>query len=201
MSASWKHHFSRFLGAGSWLHAAAHSHHPWPDISFEAQQQAWLDAAELIDGKWDLIFSEVLPQAQRHLARRLNLPAPQSLCFAGNTHEFLLRLLSCIEHQPVRVLSTDGEFHSFSRQLRRLEQAGMAQADIDWIELNEAFAAQALAVIRTLDLDAAKVNPLGGAIALGHPLGATGAIRTATVIAAMQRGEADCAVHSLKAPQ
>ncbi|MGC4404992.1 acetyl-CoA C-acyltransferase [Methyloversatilis sp. MC4-4] len=73
---------------------------------------------------------------------------------------------------------------------RALTQAGMAQADIDWIELNEAFAAQALAVIRTLDLDPAKVNPLGGAIALGHPLGATGAIRTATVIAAMQRGEA-----------
>jgi acetyl-CoA acyltransferase len=73
---------------------------------------------------------------------------------------------------------------------RALKQAGMAQADIDWIELNEAFAAQALAVMRTLDLDPAKVNPLGGAIALGHPLGATGAIRTATVIAAMQRGEA-----------
>ena len=72
---------------------------------------------------------------------------------------------------------------------RALKQAGVAQADIDWIELNEAFAAQALAVIRTLDLDPAKVNPLGGAIALGHPLGATGAIRTATVIAAMQRGE------------
>ena len=73
---------------------------------------------------------------------------------------------------------------------RALKQAGMAQADIDWIELNEAFAAQALAVMRTLDLDPSKVNPLGGAIALGHPLGATGAIRTATVIAAMQRGEA-----------
>jgi acetyl-CoA acyltransferase len=73
---------------------------------------------------------------------------------------------------------------------RALKQAGIAQADIDWIELNEAFAAQALAVIRTLGLDPAKVNPLGGAIALGHPLGATGAIRTATVIAAMQRGEA-----------
>ena len=73
---------------------------------------------------------------------------------------------------------------------RALKQAGVVQADIDWIELNEAFAAQALAVIRTLDLDPAKVNPLGGAIALGHPLGATGAIRTATVIAAMQRGEA-----------
>ena len=73
---------------------------------------------------------------------------------------------------------------------RALKLAGMQQADLDWVELNEAFAAQALAVIRTLGLDPAKVNPLGGAIALGHPLGATGAIRAATIIAAMQRGEA-----------
>ncbi|AOF82449.1 acetyl-CoA C-acyltransferase family protein [Methyloversatilis sp. RAC08] len=73
---------------------------------------------------------------------------------------------------------------------KALKLAGLRQDDIDWIELNEAFAAQALAVMRTLGLDPAKVNPLGGAIALGHPLGATGAIRTATVIAAMQRGEA-----------
>ncbi|MBL8476446.1 MAG: acetyl-CoA C-acyltransferase [Methyloversatilis sp.] len=73
---------------------------------------------------------------------------------------------------------------------KALKLAGLAQDDIDWIELNEAFAAQALAVMRTLGLDPAKVNPVGGAIALGHPLGATGAIRTATVIAAMQRGEA-----------
>jgi acetyl-CoA acyltransferase len=73
---------------------------------------------------------------------------------------------------------------------KALKLAGLAQDDVDWIELNEAFAAQALAVMRTLGLDPAKVNPLGGAIALGHPLGATGAIRTATVIAAMQRGEA-----------
>ena len=58
---------------------------------------------------------------------------------------------------------------------------------MDWIELNEAFAAQSLAVINTLGLDPAKVNPLGGAIALGHPLGATGAIRSATVIHALQR--------------
>jgi len=73
---------------------------------------------------------------------------------------------------------------------RVLKQAGAKQSDLDWIELNEAFAAQALSVIRTLDLDPSKVNPLGGAIALGHPLGATGAIRTATVVHAMQRGEA-----------
>jgi acetyl-CoA acyltransferase len=65
---------------------------------------------------------------------------------------------------------------------RVLKQAGVRQDEVDWFELNEAFAAQALAVMRTLDLDPAKVNPLGGAIALGHPLGATGAIRTATVV-------------------
>ncbi len=70
---------------------------------------------------------------------------------------------------------------------RVLRQAGIGMADLDWIELNEAFAAQALAVMKTLELDPAKVNPLGGAIALGHPLGATGAIRSATVVHALQR--------------
>jgi len=70
---------------------------------------------------------------------------------------------------------------------KALRQAGLSQQDIDWIELNEAFAAQALAVIRELDLDPAKVNPLGGAIALGHPLGATGAVRTATITHGLRR--------------
>src|SRR5688572_22364443 len=68
-----------------------------------------------------------------------------------------------------------------------LKQAGVRQEDLAWIELNEAFAAQALAVIRELGLDPAKVNPQGGAIALGHPLGATGAIRTATLVHGMKR--------------
>ena len=68
-----------------------------------------------------------------------------------------------------------------------LAYAGLQQADIDWIELNEAFAAQSLAVMQTLGLDPAKVNPMGGAIALGHPLGATGAIRSATAIHALHR--------------
>jgi acetyl-CoA acyltransferase len=68
-----------------------------------------------------------------------------------------------------------------------LRYAGLKQDDIDWFELNEAFAAQSLAVIKTLGLDPARVNPMGGAIALGHPLGATGAIRAATVIHALQR--------------
>jgi acetyl-CoA acyltransferase len=68
-----------------------------------------------------------------------------------------------------------------------LAQAGLRQDQLDWIELNEAFAAQALAVIRTCELDPGKVNPLGGAIALGHPLGATGAIRTATIVHGLRR--------------
>jgi acetyl-CoA acyltransferase len=70
---------------------------------------------------------------------------------------------------------------------KALKQAGLSQDQIDWIELNEAFAAQALAVIRTCGIDPSKVNPLGGAIALGHPLGATGAIRAATLVHGMRR--------------
>ena len=70
---------------------------------------------------------------------------------------------------------------------KALKQAGISQDQLDWIELNEAFAAQALAVIRDVGLDPSKVNPLGGAIALGHPLGATGAIRTATLVHGMRR--------------
>jgi len=68
-----------------------------------------------------------------------------------------------------------------------LKSAGLNISQLDWIELNEAFAAQALAVINTVGLDATKVNPMGGAIALGHPLGATGAIRSATVVHALRR--------------
>lgn len=64
---------------------------------------------------------------------------------------------------------------------------GVKQDDVDWVELNEAFAAQSLAVIRELGLDPGKVNPQGSAIALGHPLGATGAIRTATLVHGLRR--------------
>jgi acetyl-CoA acyltransferase len=70
---------------------------------------------------------------------------------------------------------------------KALERAGLRVDDIDWIELNEAFAAQTLAVIKELGLDREKVSPLGGAIALGHPLGATGAIRTATLMHGLRR--------------
>src|SRR5699024_2631000 len=70
---------------------------------------------------------------------------------------------------------------------RVLKRTGLRQNDIDWIELNEAFSAQSLAVIRDLDLDQDKVNPNGGAISSGHPLGATGAVRTALTVHALRR--------------
>ena len=70
---------------------------------------------------------------------------------------------------------------------KALKQAGLSKEDLDWIELNEAFAAQALAVTQDLGLDPSKINPLGGAIALGHPLGATGAIRVATLLHGLKR--------------
>ena len=63
-----KEHFSRFLAKHPQrLHFCAHSHHPWPDVSFEAHQQAWLDAAELMDAKWDKVFDQIAPTGQDEL--------------------------------------------------------------------------------------------------------------------------------------
>jgi acetyl-CoA acyltransferase len=70
---------------------------------------------------------------------------------------------------------------------KALKTTGLKQDDMEWVELNEAFAAQSLAVIHDLGLDPEKVNPEGGAIALGHPLGATGSIRIATLVHGMRR--------------
>lgn len=121
-----KPHFSRFLEAQPGrLHFAAHSHHPWPDVSFEAQKRAWLDAARWMDAKWGPIFEAVLPAAQRHVARLLSLPDPGALAFAPNTHELFKRIVSSRGPRP-RILSTDGEFHSFERQTRRWEEADRA---------------------------------------------------------------------------
>lgn len=108
------------------LHFAAHSHHLWPDASFDGQVRAWVEANRFADRKWDLVFGDVVPEAQAHVARELNLPSPDTVVFAPNTHDFLLRLFSGVERRPVRILSTDGEFHSFRRQGERWEEAGEA---------------------------------------------------------------------------
>lgn len=106
------------------LHFAAHSHHLWPDASFDGQVQAWVEANQFADRKWDVIFGDVVPEAQAHIVRELNLPSPDTVVFAPNTHDLLLRIVSGAERKPVRILSSDGEFHSFRRQGQRWEEAG-----------------------------------------------------------------------------
>ena len=142
--ASLKAHFSRALGGGGGrLHLAAHSHHLWPDATFEAQVQAWQDAAELWDAKWERVFGEILPEAQGHVARHCGLPDPGAVAFAPNTHEFVLRLLSALPAGRVpRVLTSDAEFHSFSRQMARLAEAGLVALEVIAAEPFESFPAR-----------------------------------------------------------
>jgi kynureninase len=124
-----KPHFSRFLSSDPGrLHFAAHSHHPWPDVSYDAHARAWLDAAAMMDDKWDHIFGEVIPETQGLVAEVLGLADPSTLAIAPNTQDFVARIFSCLD-PPVRVLTTDAEFHSFSRQSRRWEEAGLAIVD------------------------------------------------------------------------
>jgi len=124
---SYKALFSRALSLDpERLHFAAHSHHLWPDASFEGQIRAWDEANRFADRKWDLVFGEVVPEAQKHIAAELSLPDPDTVVFASNTHDFLIRLFSGVETKPVRILTTDGEFHAFRRQAERWEEAGEA---------------------------------------------------------------------------
>jgi len=145
------HLFSRFLG-GDRLHFAAHSHHPWPDVSFEAHQLAWLDAAALMDAKWERVMGEVVPEAQGHIAGRLGLPDPATIAFAPNTHELVGRLVSALA-PPVRILTTDGEFHSFRRQAARWEEARRAAVTRVPVEPLDTFPYRFQAAARARDYD------------------------------------------------
>ena len=128
---SFKALFSRSLSADPGrLHFAAHSHHLWPDASFEGQVQAWNDAARFADRKWGKVMDEVWPEAQGHVARELGTGMPDAVVFSSNTHDFIVRLVTAAPRRAgqLRVLTTDGEFHSARRQLARWEEEG-------WIRL------------------------------------------------------------------
>jgi selenocysteine lyase/cysteine desulfurase len=131
---SFKKLFSRSLLADpERLHFAAHSHHLWPDASFDGQVEAWNDAARLADRKWDRIMGEVWPAAQAEVAAELGTGAPDAVVFSSNTHDFLVRLVTAAPrtgHGPLRVLTSDGEFHSARRQLARWAEEG-------WITLDQ----------------------------------------------------------------
>jgi selenocysteine lyase/cysteine desulfurase len=124
---SYKHLFQRALAAApERLHFAAHSHHLWPDASYVGQLAAWEDAARLADRKWERVMGTIWPAAQAHVAAELRLPDPSSVVFAPNTHDLLLRIASALPRRPLRILASDGEFHSFTRQSLRWEEAGTA---------------------------------------------------------------------------
>lgn len=125
-----KSEFARFLQSDpDRLHFAAHSHHPWPDVSYEAHRQSWVDAGDLMDDKWEYIFGTVVPRTRQRIVSILSLAREDTVVFAPSTHELVVRLFSCFEETPVRILTTDSEFHSFTRQARRWEEAGMAKVD------------------------------------------------------------------------
>jgi selenocysteine lyase/cysteine desulfurase len=130
---SFKDLFSRSLTANpERLHFAAHSHHLWPDASFDGQVEAWNDAARLADAKWDGVMDEVWPEAQAYVAAELGTDSPDAIVFSSNTHDFLLRLTAaCPRHDPgqLRVLTTDGEFHSARRQFARWAEEGWLALD------------------------------------------------------------------------
>lgn len=142
-------HFSRYRAANPGrLHFAAHSHHPWPDATERAHARYWTDSAHLADRKWTLILDEVIPAAQRHVARITGLSDPRQVAFAPNTHEFVTRIYSCFDAaKPLRVLTSGAEFHSFRRQTRRLQESGRLEveeiAPEPWSTFPQRFAAAA----------------------------------------------------------
>ena len=130
---SFKPLFARSLAADpDRLHMAAHSHHLWPDASFDGQVECWSDAARLADRKWDGVMDEVWPEAQRHVADELGTGMPDSVVFASNTHDFLIRLAAAApraDPRRLRVLMSDGEFHSARRQFARWAEDGWLQLE------------------------------------------------------------------------
>jgi selenocysteine lyase/cysteine desulfurase len=161
---SFKHLFSKSLAAAPGrLHFAAHSHHLWPDASYDGQLQCWKDAARLADRKWDVVMGEVWPEAQREVAAELGSGDPSDIVFSANTHDFLLRLAAaCPRRDPrvLRVLTSDGEFHSARRQFARWAEDGWLQLETVPAEPFESFSNRFLAAARTGGHDLIMVSQL-----------------------------------------
>jgi selenocysteine lyase/cysteine desulfurase len=159
---SFKPLFTKSLGAAPGrLHFAAHSHHLWPDASFEGQMQCWQDAAAKADTKWDKVMDEVWPEAQGHVAAELGSGLSEAIVFASNTHDFLIRLQAACPRRsgrPLRVLTSDGEFHSARRQFARWAESG----DIEpvWVpaEPFDDFSARFLGAAQSREFDLVLVS-------------------------------------------
>jgi selenocysteine lyase/cysteine desulfurase len=148
---SFKPLFSRSLAASPGrLHFAAHSHHLWPDASFDGQVEAWNDAATFADLKWDKVMGEVWPEAQRRVSSEIGSGMPDAIVFSSNTHDFLVRLVTAAPRKggQLRVLTTDGEFHSARRQFARWVEAGWIGVEHVATEPFETFSERFLAAAR-----------------------------------------------------
>lgn len=126
-----KNLYSQFLSANKDVqHYASHSHHYWPDVSLEAHNQYWLDSCKYVDQKWDYFFDQKLPQAQKLIAKNIDLSDPNQIVFAPNTHELVYRLLSSLPlNKPLHILTTDSEFYSFNRQIDRFSERSQVHVD------------------------------------------------------------------------
>ena len=156
--------FARSLGAAPGrLHLAAHSHHLWPDASYDGQVECWDDAARLADRKWDRVMGEVWPEAQTHVAEELGSGDPSAILFAANTHDFLIRLAAACPRtagQPLRVLMSDGEFHSARRQMARWVESGEIALSLVAAEPPADFSTRFVAAARAGDHDLILVSQL-----------------------------------------
>src|SRR5690606_32398783 len=93
---------------------------------YDAHMQAWQDAADNVDSKWAYILGTVYNDVRQHIAGILSLPDAETITFAPNTHEFVMRLLSSLpQDRPLEILTSDSEFYSFDRQIRRLAEDGL----------------------------------------------------------------------------
>src|SRR5262249_32702794 len=115
MTLDLRGHFTEFRAAQPGrIHLAAHSHHFWPDAACAAHRRALADAARLADNKWDMIFGELIPRAQRGVAAILGLPDPATIAFAPNTHDFVRRLISALPAGATPLIPTgDSEVYFF----------------------------------------------------------------------------------------
>ena len=149
---SHKRLFAKSLAAGGdRLHVAAHSHHLWPDASFDGQVRCWEDAARLADRKWDVIMGEVWPEAQARVAAELGTDNPSAIVFSANTHDFVIRLATASPRRDPtrqRVLTSDGEFHSARRQFARWAEDGWLEVETVAAEPFASFDERFLAVAR-----------------------------------------------------
>ena len=126
-------------------HYACHSHHYWPDISFKAQQDYWMDSAKYVDDKWSYFFQNIIPTAQKNISKILNIRNHEQVVFSSNTHDFIVRIFSAIQNKnnssrPIRILTTDSEFYSFERQLRswvKSEQIEVTKIKVDCCKIND----------------------------------------------------------------